>query len=198
MKEITYKLLPFITEEILEKRYECFNESLQYYKNFEASKEDFDKHSFHLQLSVNGALAAYTRLTPCPFNYMNVCKSENIVLPNDENCLEMGRTFVLPEFRGLKLVNTILLIGLRMIEELGYKKVIGNESYEDHLSMPSNNGWEFINVVADFKMPFSNKGKHKFYVIECDLGKTKQLRKERLEHYTNFLNEKSYKIVMNS
>jgi hypothetical protein len=104
----------------------------------------------------------------------------------------MGRTIVLPKYRGLKFVNIILLIGLQVAETMGYEFAIGNESYEHHLSMPTANGWEFINLIAEFEMPFSNKGKHLFYVIQCDLNKTKRSRKERLDYYIQFLKNNNF------
>lgn len=194
MQKIEYKVLHHITDEILLKRFECFNEQLKYYRDFESSKEIFDDKSFHLQMMIDGTLAAYTRLTPCPHNYMNRCKKEDVAIPCDDDTMEMGRTIVLPEFRGKKLVNTILLVGLRVADVMGYKQVIGNESYESHLSMPTANGWSFINVVADFDMPFSSKGKHLFYVIKCDLLATRELRQSRLDYYADSLLNNGYQL----
>lgn len=196
MHQIEYKLLPNITEEILRWRFQCFNETLNYYRDFEASKESFDSDSFHLQLTIDGEFAAYTRLTPCPLNYMSVCKLPEIVLRSDEFTIEMGRTIVVPKYRGIKLVNTILLLGLRIVESAGYRYAIGNESYEHHLAMPSANGWEFTNLVADFYMPFSQKGSHTFYIVECDIKKTTVLRTERLNYYKDFLKSNNYQLTI--
>ena len=196
MKKITYKLYPKITDELIQHRFDCFNESLNYYKDLNSAKEIYDEYSFHLCLFIDDNLAAYTRLTPCPNNYMNHTSKEKINLPNDENTLEMGRTIVLPKYRGIKLVSLILLIGLYISETIGYKVAIGNESYEAHLKMPTDNGWEFMNIITDFEMPFSNKGYHKFYLIKCDLEKSKAIREQRINEFKKWFEDKDMSLTI--
>ncbi|WP_439516356.1 hypothetical protein [Sediminibacterium sp.] len=196
MKKIEYKLLPKITEEIIQNRFSCFSESLNYYKDLDSTREVYDENSFHLVFYIDGKFAGYTRLTPCPYNYMNHTSKSKIEIPNDDYTFEMGRTFVLPEFRGIKLVSLILLVGLHISETLGYKKAIGNESYEAHLKMPTANGWEFMNIIADFHMPFSNKGYHTFYLIQCDLKKTKEFRRQRILEFKKWFADNNYEFEL--
>lgn len=192
MKKIEYKLTPKITDEIIHHRFSCFNESLNYYKDVNSAREVYDENSFHLSFFVDGKFAGYTRLTPCPNNYMNHTSKDKIEIPNDETTFEMGRTIVLPEYRGIKFDSLILLVGLHISETLGYKIAIGNESYEAHLKMPTSNGWEFMNIIADFAMPFSNKGYHTFYLIKCDLKKTNEFRKQRLIEFKKWFADNGY------
>lgn len=180
MKLIEYRLQQKITDDIIEKRFSCFNEVLHYYKDLESSKEVYDNDSSHLCFYIDGVFAGYTRLTECPRNYMALEKLEPIDISNDITTIEMGRTFVLPEFREIKLLNVILAIGLNICRQIGYKKVVGNVSYEKHIKMPSTVGFEFTNLIANFKMPFSTKGQHSFYLLVCDLEKTNQIRQNEL------------------
>lgn len=192
MKKIEIKLHHSISEEIIEKRFNCFNEILHYYKNIESSRETYDKNSLHLGFYIDGNFAGYTRLTECPYNYMALEKLTDIKLSNDKYILEMGRTFVIPEYREIKLLNVILGIGLNVCRQIGYKKVIGNVSYENHIKMPATVGFEFTNELADFKMPFSDKGKHTFYLLECDLEKTNAIRQNELQRLQTLLLTKGY------
>ncbi|TDB63308.1 GNAT family N-acetyltransferase [Arundinibacter roseus] len=192
MKKIDFKLHQSINEEMIETRFNCFNEILHYYKNIESSRETYDKNSTHLGFYIDGNFAGYTRFTECPNNYMALEKLSDIKLSNDKNTLEMGRTFVLPDYREFKLLNVILGIGLNICRQIGYKKVIGNVSFENHIKMPSTLGFEFTNELADFRMQFSDKGKHTFYLLECDLEKTNAMRQSELQRLQKILLTKDY------
>jgi len=192
MKIIEYKLLPNITEELLQQRFSCFNESLGYYMSSDSAHEVYDDDSFHLQFNIEKELAGYTRLTPYPKNYMNLTSLSEITIQYDEYTLEMGRTLVAPKYRSLKLLNLILIIGLEICEKIGYRNVVGNVSYEDHLRMPASIGFEFLNIVADFKMPGDERGYHTFYLLRCELVKTRHLRHSKLEEIMQWFAEKGY------
>jgi len=194
MKKIEYKVLPKITEELLQCRFDCFNESLGYYKSAGSALEVYDDFSFHIQFTIDNKIAGYTRLTPCPYNYMELNKPDGLSLPNDSFTLEMGRTIVMPEFRGMRLLNLILLVGLEICENLGYKLVIGNESYEAHLKMPKSIGFKFMNIIEDFKMPGSEKGYHTFYLISCDLIRTNKFRELKLNEFKKYFNDNGFLI----
>ena len=196
MKKIDFKLHHSISDEMIEKRFHCFNEKLNYYQDIESSREIYDKNSSHLGFYVDTKFAGYTRLTECPNNYMALEKLSDNKLSNDKYTLEMGRTFVLPDYREFKLLNVILGIGLNICRQIGYKKVIGNVSYESHIKMPATVGFEFTNELADFKMPFSDKGKHPFYLLECDLDKSNAIRQIELKRLKNLLLTKGYEFAI--
>ena len=192
MPTIEYRLLPTITNELLQRRFECFNESLNYYQTADSALETFDANSFHLQFTIDGQLAGYPRLTPCPNNYMELNKPAGLELPHDAYTLEMGRTIVLPAFRGTRLLNLVLPVGLDLCQRMGYRRVIGNVSYEAHLQMPQTIGFESRNIVSDFNMPGSDTGFHTFYLVECNLNHSEEFRQKRLGEFTAAFSEKGY------
>jgi hypothetical protein len=194
MKQISYKLIPTVTEDIIQSRYSCYNEKLHYYKDIEASREDYDKVSFHLPFFIDGVFAGATRLTPCPHNWMNIANGQHAAVTNDQDTLEIGRTFVLPEYRGIKLVSLILIVATHIAETMGYKKVIGTETCAEHIKMPSDNGWEFMDVITDFERPFSNNGPIKMWVIQSDLIKSHDFRQFRIGEFKKWFESKGYLI----
>lgn len=197
MKVIKYKIHHQVTEELLTHRYEAFNERHGFYSGTNSALEPFDAQAFHLVVSVDGEFAGALRLTECPCNFMTVNLVSELTWPNGPEVLELGRVFVVPKFRGMKLLNVLLLAGLRVSEQLGYEVVVGTETHRANLRMPDTMGFSFTNVTADFSFPGQVAGiLRNELVIQCDLAATRELRQRKAAEYRQLFAERSYALEL--
>jgi hypothetical protein len=184
-----------VTDEILFQRMRAFNEKRGYYALTNTSREPYDAASIFPSFYVNRQLVASNRLTPSPFNHMQVGLRSEAEIPHDNRTIEMGRSFVVPEHRESKLLTLLLLKGLRLCDEMGYRHVVGNVGVREHVLMPQAVGFTYNGLIADFAMPTSRQKVFKWHVLVCDLIATRDLRAAKTAEMTKRLADSGYELT---
>jgi hypothetical protein len=88
------------------------------------AKGDFDDQSVHLTVRTGEQIAAYLRLTPGPKSYFEAIHRKRGSFPTGPDVIDSNRAMVAPTFRGQGVFEWIMLEGLLLAANLGFRQVV--------------------------------------------------------------------------
>jgi predicted GNAT family N-acyltransferase len=101
-------------------------------ENYKITSEDnFDCNSLHITICIDKSIVAYARLTPGPNSVFHSWTQGKCSLPNDNESIDLGRMLVNGKFRGLGLLNLLLIESCLQSYLLGFKKINGTHIPEE-------------------------------------------------------------------
>lgn len=104
-------------------RLDCFPQEY----SSDDSRDQFDDRSTHVAARVDGLLAAYGRLSPGPHGWFEFDTRGEVHLPYGPDVIDFGRIVVAKTHRGRghELFELILIDGLLLATDTGFKRVVG-------------------------------------------------------------------------
>jgi GNAT superfamily N-acetyltransferase len=91
----------------------------------DCARDAWDDRSDHVEIRRDRELAAYARLTLGPNGFFATWTQGEARIPTGPDVADLGRCFVVPEFRGLGLMRVICLEALSRAEDRGCRAVVG-------------------------------------------------------------------------
>lgn len=85
------------------------------------SRDEFDEHSKFVVLRVNGALAAFGRLTPSEKGLFLSWSRGEAPTPIGAHVMDFGRCVVAPAYRGLDFYDVLVIKGLQYLSLQGFR-----------------------------------------------------------------------------
>ena len=179
-----------LTQEMDKLRQHCFPSA----KPMHTSLDEFDSKSQHIVITIQDTLAAYGRLTAGPAAVFEKWTQGRANIPTGKEVIDLGRCLVNPKFRGLGLLELVILTGLMRANDQGYQHVVGTY-------VPGEKVGEKLH-----KLGFVNSGTTVYedetggvtvlvQPVTCNVIQKKYLWQPILEANTAFLNSKGYTLA---
>jgi hypothetical protein len=91
-----------------------------------SAKDEFDDRSIHIVTRAEDQLAGYGRLTAGPKAFFEVFYQRKAIIPTGPDVVDFGRVMVALPHRGHDLFELILIEGLILACDLGFRCVVGS------------------------------------------------------------------------